>query len=71
MRQHPNIVHWIRNVVFLAFPAYVAAVLLWRFAFGARWTMSLFGVPLAILVGGVIACAIMQVISSTAGERSQ
>ena len=59
IRQHPNIVHCIRNVAFLAFPAYVAAVLLWRFAFGARWTMSLFGVPLTMQHGSTPTLALL------------
>jgi hypothetical protein len=44
------------RILYLPVPVYVAAVVFWRFALQAGWALSLAGVPLALLIGGVIYC---------------
>jgi hypothetical protein len=41
---------------YLTLPVYVAAVLIWRYALGQSWRYSLGGVPLGLLLGGLIYC---------------
>jgi hypothetical protein len=42
------------RIGYLALPAYVIAVLVFRFAVGDTWGRSLYGIPLGILIGGII-----------------
>jgi H+/gluconate symporter-like permease len=43
----------------LAIPVYVVAAIVWKFVLAQSWLYSLAGVPLALLLGGIISCATM------------
>ncbi len=55
-RARTELPSFILRVVYLPVPVYVVAVFVWRFGFGAGWPLSLAGVPLGLLIAGIIYC---------------
>jgi hypothetical protein len=49
---------FLKRVVVLAIPVYVAAVIVWRYALGESWLYSLASIPLGLLIGGIIYSAV-------------
>lgn len=58
------------RIVIIVAPVYVVAVLIWKFAFHMSWAYSLVGVPLGLLIGGIVVCFLLAYLDRLNRQRN-